>query len=106
MELHTILPHTGSRVKNKRSRNTLWRSIAIITALTFIQNVVATVEIIKIAQLKALEAALWGALNASCYIIGIVTIVIEPKRKLIIPFYILAALLATYLGTLLGKYWS
>jgi hypothetical protein len=95
-------PGVGAKVKGRRS--TIGRSIAAITALAFAQSLIATIEVVRISQLKAFEAASWGALNAACYIIGLVVIVIEPKRKMIIPFYILAAAMATYFGTLLGKF--
>lgn len=88
----------------KKSKRTLGRSIALVTALTFVQSMIATIEVVRISQLKPVEAALWGALNAACYIIGLVVIVDEPKRPLLIPFYILAASLATLAGTLLGRY--
>jgi hypothetical protein len=99
-------PRAGKETSGNRRRfgGTIGRSIAVITALTFSQSLIATVEVIRISQLKAGEAAAWGALNAACYIVGLVVIVIEPKRKLVIPFYILAASLATFIGTLLGKW--
>lgn len=79
------------------------RSVAIVSALTFAQSLIATIEVVRISQLRPVEAALWGAMNATCYIVGLVVIVDEPRRAVIIPFYILASSLATYLGTLLGK---
>lgn len=101
-----MVSNQGLGAKIERSRSTIRRSIAVITALTFAQSFIATIEVVRISQLKAFEAASWGALNAACYIVGLVVIVIEPKRKLVIPFYILAASLATYFGTLIGKFWS
>jgi hypothetical protein len=98
------VPNSGPGAEVKGRRSTLGRSITAITALTFAQSLIATVEVIRISQLKAGEAAAWGALNAACYIIGVVVIVDEPKRPLLIPFYIIAASLATWAGTLLGKW--
>lgn len=91
----------GQIIKNNNA--TIHRSVATILILTFFQSLVATVEVCKISEGKALQAALWGALNAACYIVVAVTIVIEPRRKILIPFYILACALATYFGTLIGK---
>jgi hypothetical protein len=102
--IRIVVPNQRAGRKTKGRGGTLKRSIAAIAALTFAQSLIATIEVVRISQLKSVEAALWGAVNATCYIVGLVVIVIEPKRKLIIPFYILAAAVATYLGTLLGKY--
>ncbi len=76
---------------------------ALLFAFVFAQSCIATVEVVAISRLEALEAGFWATLNAACYICATIIIIDEKNRKIMIPVYILAFALATIAGTLLGK---
>uniref|UniRef100_A0A6M3K015 Uncharacterized protein n=1 Tax=viral metagenome TaxID=1070528 RepID=A0A6M3K015_9ZZZZ len=75
----------------------------LIFTVTFIQALIATLEVASIARGRMWRAGVLAGLNALAYCVVVIILIVDVERWHLVPWYVGANALATVLGTWMGR---
>jgi hypothetical protein len=75
----------------------------VITSVSFVQALIATLEVSNISRDRWWRAGIMSALNAATYSVVAILFIVDDRRIGLVPWYIIGNAAGTVLGTFWGR---